>query len=343
MRTPTYLSYSALSLFEADPEEFYLKYLSENRPARLPQTGPMCVGSSFDAYVKAALHEALFGKGSDPEYEFDRLFTDQVDEPNRDFALPAGLFCFEQYKATGAYDELLALLQTSTEPPRFECKLTGDIGGAPFLGKPDCRFVLNLDEGRISVVFDWKVKGFCSKYSASPSKGYALCRDGYPPIANKKGVLKSSQSHGKSHKMYMPWIFRGLTINRDYMESCNESYADQCSLYGWLLGEPVGGETLVFIDELVCKPAGDVTQGEYPFIRVANHRARVKPEYQQALVERVERCWNAIITEHVFLELSAEESKLRAEALDQMATALVSDGSDEENWFGEVTREQFMR
>ncbi|KKL78173.1 hypothetical protein LCGC14_2027540, partial [marine sediment metagenome] len=78
MRTPTYLSYSSVSMFEKTPDEFFLKYLAENRPGRLPQTEPMSVGSSFDAYVKAALHTRLFGAGANAEYEFDALFTSQV-------------------------------------------------------------------------------------------------------------------------------------------------------------------------------------------------------------------------------------------------------------------------
>jgi hypothetical protein len=321
-----------MALFEKDPDEFYLKYLSENRPGRLPQTPPMCVGSSFDAYVKAELHEALFGKGADPAYTFEALFEEQVEPHNRDFARPAGEYCFKAYKLTGSYDELLTLLQQSIEPPRFEVKLTGTIAGAPFLGKPDCRFVLDLGEGRISVVFDWKVKSFCSKHAASPSKGYALCRDGF--------TGKASRSHGKAHKMYMEWDFRGLKINRDYMENCQDEYADQCCLYGWLLGEEVGGDSLVFIDELVCKPSA---AGNYPSIRVANHRARVHPDYQQKIHDRVERCWDAIKTGHVFVDVSREESDLRIETLEDMATGLATDGSAEEAWFNEVTRPQFKR
>ena len=335
MRIPTYLSYSALSLHESDPDEFFLKYLSENRPGRLPQTPPMSVGSSFDAHAKAALHEALFGKGADPEYEFDSLFETQVEEQCRDFALEAGKYAFEAYKLTGAYDDLLMLLRESIEPPRFECKLTGDIGGVPFLGKPDCRFVLDLGQGRISIVLDWKVKGFCSKYATSPSKGYALCRDGYTD--------KSSRSHGLSHKMYMEHDFRGLNINRDYMENCNSDYADQCSLYGWLLGEPVGSdEMVVFIDELVAKPTGNALNGEYPLLRVANHCARVSQDYQQKLLERVKTCWNAIISGHVFTDLSREESDLRIETLKDVAMGLATDGSKEENFFNECSRPQLM-
>lgn len=324
-----------MSLFEMDSSEFYIKYLSETRPARQPQTGPMCVGSAFDAYVKSALHEALYGVGDDPVYELQTLFEDQVEPQNRDFAWEAGKFCFETYQLTGAYAELLDLLKKSIEEPRFECKLTGEIGGAPFLGKPDCRFVLDLGEGRISIVLDWKVKGFCSKSAASPSKGYALCRDGF--------TGKASRSHKKSHKMYMPWDFRGMEINRDYMENCSQSYADQCSLYGWLLGEPIGSEdNIVWIDELVSKPTGNVLEGNYPLIRVSNFRARVKPSYQQDLVDRVSNCWEAVTSGHIFQDMSREDNDAHIEMLDSVAAGLATDGSPEENWYSEAVRPQLF-
>jgi len=339
MRLPTYLSYSSMSSFEMDTPEFYLKYLAETRPARQPQTGPMCVGSSFDAYVKSALHAALYGVGADPVYELTTLFEDQVEPQNRDFAFDAGRHCFEAYQYTGAYAELLDLLKKSVEDPRFECKLTGEIGGAPFLGKPDCRFVLDLGEGRISIVLDWKVKGFCSKSAASPSKGYAICRDGYPA----KGKSKGSRSHNKSHKMYMPYEFRGMTINRDYMENCSESYTDQCSLYGWLLGEPIGSEeNIVWIDELVSKATGDPMKGEYPLMRVSNFRSRVHPDYQANLVSRVSNCWEAVTSGHIFQELTRAENDEYIEMLDSVAVGLASDGSLEENWFSEIVRPQFF-
>jgi hypothetical protein len=296
----------------------------------------MCVGSAFDAYVKSALHAALYGVGADPVYDLQTLFEDQVESQNRDFAFDAGRHCFEAYQRTGSYAELLDLLKQSVEEPRFECKLTGEIGGAPFLGKPDCRFVLDMDKGRISIVLDWKVRGFCSKSAASPTKGYALCRDGY-------SSGKSSRSQMKSHKMYMEHDFRGMKINRDYMENCSQSYADQCSLYGWLLGEPIGSESnIVWIDELVSKPTGDVLKGNYPLIRVSNFRARVKPSYQQDLVNRVSNCWKAVTSGHIFQDLSREENDAQIEMLDGIATGLATDGSPEEDWYSEVTRPQLF-
>ncbi len=324
-----------MSLFEMDSSEFYIKYLSETRPARQPQTGPMCVGSAFDAYVKSALHAALYGVGVDPVYDLQTLFEDQVEEQNRDFAWDAGRHCFEAYQRTGAYVELLDLLKKSVEEPRFECKLTGEIGGAPFLGKPDCRFVLDLGEGRISIILDWKVRGFCSKSAASPTKGYALCRDGF--------AGKASRSHKKSHKMYMPWDFKGMEINRDYMENCSQSYANQCALYGWLLGEPIGSEdNIVWIDELASKPTGDVLEGKYPLIRVSNFRSRVKPSYQQDLVNRVSNCWEAVTSGHIFQDMSREDNDAHIEMLDGIAVGLASDGSPEEDWYSEVTRPQLF-
>ena len=282
-----------------------------------------------------SLHAALYGVGADPIYELRTLFEDQVEEQNRDFAWGAGRHCFEAYQLTGAYAELLDLLKKSIEEPRFECKLTGDIGGAPFLGKPDCRFVLDFGEGRISIVLDWKCKGFCSKSAASPTKGYALCRDGF--------AGKASRSHMKSHKMYMEHDLRGMKINRDYMENCSQSYADQCSLYGWLLGEPIGSEeNIVWIDELVSKPTGNVLEGNYPLMRVSNFRARVKPSYQNDLVNRVSNCWEAITSGHIFQDLSREENDAYIEQLDGIAAGLASDGSLEEDWFSEVTRPQLF-
>ena len=149
MRLPKSLSYSSLTLWEKNPEEFYLRYLAEQPAPRLPQEPPMAVGSSFDAYVKSALHAGLFGTGADPSSRSRRssrarLSRNAVTSPAR-----PGQVCFNAYKLTGAFDELLALLRKSVEKPRFEFKVDGVVAGAPFTGKPDCRFVLDFGLGLI--------------------------------------------------------------------------------------------------------------------------------------------------------------------------------------------------
>src|SRR3972149_239347 len=234
MRIPKSLSYSSMSLWYKDQDEFYIRYLADHAAPRLPQEQPAAVGSAFDAYVKAQLNWHLYGRAMSPQFEFPAIFESQVEPQNRGFALTAGKRVFKAYKLCGAYDDLLRQLQQSVEPPRFEFKVDGLILGVPFTGKPDCRFVLDLGQGRIPCIYDWKVRGYCSKYGASPSKGYATCLDGF--------MGKASRSQGKEHAMYKAMDFRGLAINSGYMEFCNDEYAAQLCLYGWLLREKIGDE-----------------------------------------------------------------------------------------------------
>jgi len=332
MKTPRFLSYSSMTLWEKQPEEFYLRYLAEHPAPRLPQEPPMAVGSAFDAYVKAALNYALYGTAVSPKFEFGEIFESQVEPHNRDFALKAGKHVFRAYKLTGAFNELLSLLQQSVEPPRFEFKVNGVVAGAPFTGKPDCRFVLDFGLGPIHCILDWKVRGYCSKYAASPSKGYMLCRDGYQSE-------KPSKSHNTQHTNFLEYNHRGLTVNAGYMEYCNDEYADQLCLYGWLLGEKPGDENVVgMIEEIVSKPASST-----PLLRVANHRARVKADYQQKLLERVGRCWQAITSGNVFTDLTPEENAGRREVLEDMALSLGKTAGAYDDWFNNVTRPQFKR
>ena len=119
--------------------------------------------------------------------------------------------------------------------------------------------------------------------------------------------------------------FRGMTINSGYMEFCNSEYADQLSLYGWLLGEQIGDENVVLgIEEFACKFMGE---GNPPTLRYARHRGRVKADYQLTLAKRVSDCWQAITSGHVFSGLSREDSDARCRVLDEMATGLMSSGS----------------
>jgi hypothetical protein len=332
MRTPEHVSPSSLALFEKDLDEFVLKHIVENRPPRLGQTLYMAVGSSFDAWVKSALHAAVFGPGADPKYEFSAIFESQVEEPNRDAARESGLRVFDNYVHTGAYDELLALLLKAKTPPQFEFSVKGVVGGVPLLGKPDCEF---MSEYNVDVTLDWKVKGYYSKHSASPSKNYQLCRDGldWP---------KPSRSNETAHKNYKALDFHGLTINEGYMEDANKDYADQLSIYGWLMGRPVGAEkAIVCIDEIVSKSRQD--QELPPLLRVAQHRSRVKPEYQEALLARLQRMWNAVSTGWLYQDLTREESDLKLEHMERVAIGLASDGSDEEDWYNRISRQGYFR
>lgn len=332
MRTPKALSYSSMSNLEKNAEEFYTMTLAEVRAAREPQTPAMAVGSSFDACAKAALHAAVFGPGADPQYEFTTIFESQVEPQNRDFGLKAGIHAFACYQYCGAYQELLDQLLQSIEPPRFEFTLERTIGEVPFTGKPDCRFVLDLGEDHVHCVFDWKVRGYCSKYTTSPSKGYALCLDCFKSD-------KPSRSHGREHGLYLAKQFRGMTINAGYMETCESAYADQLCLYGWLLGEEPGDENVVLgIEELVSKPMGE---DKPPQLRYARHRGLCKSEYQHKLFQRVQDAWKRITSGHFFPEMTLEESQARCQQLEEMAVTLAQSATDLDTWFNDVTRDPY--
>ncbi len=320
MRIPEYLSYTSLTLFYADRQEFYLKHIADTRPARLSQTQPMSIGSGFDAYGKNAIAERVWGKGVKPQFDFDAIFTSQVDEENRDWAKENGKYVFDCYVQSGAFADVLALIEKASEEPRMEFTVTGQVNGVPLLGKPDLLLVFP----NYSLILDWKVRSYCSKHPASPSKGYMLCRDAF-------AGGKPSKSHMQSHGNYMPHDHHGLTINAGYMEGCNDSYADQLSLYAWLLGEEVGSEQFVAcVEEIVAKPAS--LAGTRPQLRVATHRARVSTKWQENLFSRCKECWDAVVGNTVFDAMKCAELE---------ETAKASAVADE--WTNEITRPQYMR
>src|SRR5690348_832596 len=125
MRQPRYLSPSALKTFEKSPVEYYLRYLSDQKPPNFPQTQPMAIGSAFDAYVKNFLHERLIGK--DPKYELDTLLEMQVESHNRDWSRLHGLHVFTEYKNSGALADLMLELKGSIGNPRFEFEVQANV------------------------------------------------------------------------------------------------------------------------------------------------------------------------------------------------------------------------
>lgn len=318
MRIPKYLSPSSLKTFEKDRSEFYLKYLADNRPDRMPQTQPMAAGSAFDAYVKSYIYKTLFGNyGDNNEYELTTIFESQVEPQNRDWGLGAGKYLFEKYSFCGALSEMMSELQKSAGPPRFEFSIEGfidsKIGDIPLLGKPDIFFI---NEFGARVIWDWKVNGFCAKSATSPTKGYTKCRDGWASL-----LKKSSRNVGMPHKDCVLQDHLGIQINgATMMEDCNTEWADQLAIYAWLLGEDIGSENLIVgIDQLVGCGASDQ---QYPYIRVASHRTRISSDYQFTLQERLAYAWKCITSGHVFPEMSREENDSRIKELDNLATAL---------------------
>jgi len=278
LRKPKYLSPSALALWTRDREAYYLQYLSDNPPPRGLQTRPMSVGSSFDAWVKGALWDRYFGPrvGCAIGDEGLRLFDLQVEKQNRSFARTAGLDCWEQYKALGAWDRLYRLIDKSDVAPRMEFteEKEVDCGGVlvPLLGKPDLNFQLASSR---EVVFDWKVNGYCS--SASPAPGYVDLLPG-----------------GGPHKDVYVEFCDGIYVGSDLARWVTQLgvYAEICNVPG----------ALGAVDQLCCRKG---------IVRVAQHRGEIDVDLSD-----FGKLWAIIGSGWIFRDLSLEDSRSRCALLD---------------------------
>lgn len=332
MRKLNYLSPTSLTIYNEDKIRFYLLYLADNKCPREPQTEPMAIGSSFDAFVKNYLHEKLFGKAFDARFDLQTLFEAQVETSRRTKAWEDGKHVFELYKQSGALTDMMAELNSSITTPRFEFDLMGvvdhqregvekKLGAVTFLGKPDL-FYTNKQNGRI--VHDWKVNGYYSKSGASPVSGYVRIREIGKPYT--------------AHKNAFPMMWKGTMINKaQTLDMVKVDWAQQITIYSWILGEPVGSqEFAASIDQIVCRPSG-VSK---PNIRFAEHRTRISESFQLGVYETAQKAWHNINSGHFFPEMSLEDSQKRCQGLDNLHTDIMnrSDSSSLDEWHAQSTR-----
>lgn len=291
-----YLSPSSIGIYENDQEEFYQQYISNNKKPRPPQLAVMSIGSAFDSYVKSDLFEKIYGRGhpDSSQFEFTTIFENQVEIQNRTWAREHGEHVFNVYKSSGAFKELLKELETGSEV-RFEFNVQGVIQGVPLLGKPDCSYI---SSSGVPVVLDFKVNGYLSKAIAFP--GYIKLRD-------------SSGRDSGSHRDAYPMNENGLIINiSQTLDTVRKDFAQQLSIYSWLLGHSVGGDFVVGIEQVVCQPSG----GKYPEIKVATHRCRIGRAFQEDLMKRIILIWDIVNSEHFFREISLKDSVERCKMLE---------------------------
>lgn len=304
MRTLRYLSPTSLKKFYDNRDEFYMEYLCESRMPRLPQTLPMSVGSSFDAYVKSYLVEKLIGK--DPAFEFTTIFEAQVEPHNRDAAIVDGKEVFDAYKLQGALADILLDLEGCVGKPKFETTIEGyvtsvseAIGDVPFLGKPDIFFITKKGA---RVIFDWKVNGFYSNYNVSPKPGYVRLRS-------------IGKTNGQSHSKAMVMDHNGVKISVTHpLNVVEKDWAAQLAIYAWLLGEDVGSRFITAIDQIAVSKYAGVRQ-----FNIAQHRSIVDPQYQRDLFTKAHKAWYAIQSGYIYFDtLDREQSDGRCALLDQM-------------------------
>jgi hypothetical protein len=331
-RAYTHISPTGLLTFEKSKDEFYMRYMARNKPPKLLQTQPMSIGSSFDANVKSYLQRCLCqskGKPVPEEYLFEKLFLSQVEPHNREWALGAGLYAFGCYKQSGALADILLEISQGDKDPRFEFEMRGTValndGVVPITGKPDLYFHNKLDA---RVVLDWKVNGFCSNSGQSPKPHHIISRDGWEGNQTK--------NHRKAHKDAQVFMVKGIQVNvARNMEDIDKDWALQLCTYAWLMGEPVGGDFISGLEQLVCAPSGIADK---PQIRVASFRNKISQKFQFEVFERYQKCWSCISSGHFFPELSLEDSRIRCQQLERVSVNLQPTGDSKLDWFSNQAR-----
>lgn len=292
MRLPKYLSNSSLKAWEEDREEFYLRYLCDQKTPKVAQSRPMAVGSSFDGLVKAKI-ESMLGM---PVRDYSGQIEARLGTPEHAQAMADGKEVMEFYTSVRGISRLIV-----TGTPRMEFSVEGAIPGTEsciggpvkLLGKPDLYYRI----AGYRVVHDWKVNGFCSK--ASPQKGY---------------VWDSKTT--SAHKDVTPKVVRAgdacLMIGRtDYF---NPEWLDQETGYGWLLGEALGDEYLLQVHQITREASGG--------LRLTEHRVLSDRTHQLALRDRYVGLWEAIHCGRCFTDLDAEGDKARQREMDQRAAGM---------------------
>ncbi len=330
-RRYTHISPSGLKMFEANRDEFYMKYIARFKPPSIPQTKPMSVGSAFDAIAKAYINTTLTTGELDPVYQEGALFTAQVEEQNRKWALPAGRHCYNQYLYSGAMAGLMVEIAQGDAKPRYEFDVKGLVkkdgdDGVNLAGKPDLAY---RNKHGLDIIKDWKVNGFCARSASSPKPGYVMCRDGWSDG-------KPSRNHGQGHKDAQVQIISGMRVNVGcYLEDVDRDWATQLACYGWLLGQPIGGQFLAGIEQLSCSPSGIEDK---PNIRVASFRNFISKQFQEEAYQRFYNCWRAMKTGIFYPELPRYENDLKCLEMEKMAQTLNPTGDHNEDWFNNMNR-----
>jgi hypothetical protein len=279
VRIPEKLSPTSISKFYDDRRGFYLKYLADERCPRDPQTKPMAVGSAFDAFAKSYLGG----------YNLEELFQKQVDESLWEWAWENGGRAFRLYKESGALEALENEMEGYSIAPRFEFDVVGQVNGVPIGGKPDLWYA---HKGGAHILLDWKMNGYCSSRPMSPKKGYIHRFD--------TGVM---------HRDAIPVEYKGYLINSAApLNTVDVSWANQLSIYAWLLGEPIGSDFIVGIEQL-CGPD----------CLCVSHRSLIEPEYQTDLVRKISYMWHLIQqgARHIFDTVSEDQSEEECAILDK--------------------------
>jgi hypothetical protein len=127
-------------------------------------------------------------------------------------------------------------------------------------------------------------------------------------MSPKKGYIHRFDTK-MMHKNCIPVEYKGYLVNSAApMNTVDTSWANQLSIYAWLLGESIGSNFIVGIEQL-CGPD----------CLCVSHRSLIEPEYQEALVRKITYMWDIIQKgpEWIFDTMSPEQSAEECAILDK--------------------------
>lgn len=270
VRTPEFLSPTALAVFEEFPIQYYFNYLGppELKPKRFQQTSAMAYGSAFDGEVKLRLaHEcnvALRAKkdGTVRSKDFFR---------KADYGLLKFLDRHHKKDAALRQRALLIVDGYWNGPPaedvrRHGAELLEDdpqivrLNGVPLYGKID----LKTGEPRI---VDFKVTGSCSKNPISPVPGYSAGWVWDP----RTGEYKQKKARSKVGQP---------------LEILKPEWAAQLGTYHFIDGGTADQDAKVGIDQVTF-----LSKDRICYTQVRTH---ITKEFLQGLALRYVAAWTAI-------------------------------------------------
>jgi len=287
------LSYSGFNSFWNYPQEFALRYLMPVPVPRTKTTKPMCIGTGFDAWVKFHLNKDLDLGLDHLTYE---LQTTNIPDDLRIWTEQEGHGLFKLYKEQGAYGDLLTLLEGADAvimEEHFERLLDlGEGRSIKLHGYPDLVF-LKWDRW---FVIDWKVNGFCSKWGVSPAPGFWR-----------------SRPSDKHHKTYSKGMVGDFEFNdAKCFSNWHKDWPTQLLFYHWMVNQKPLDRLYVGVEQLACSPKG---------IRSVSHRGALSPHFELEVKEKLIKFLTAIEKDHIFTDLTLEQSQEKMQELTSMAEA----------------------
>jgi len=202
------------------------------------------MGTCFDAIIKDYLAKK---KGiNNPILKLDRVFK-EIKHEDKDAVIANAYVVAGQYIKHGLADKLLA-----SQDIKLEQELYRVINGVPILGR--------LDAILDGLPFDWKTRGFYSKYTASPHANYAY------KVSGISGEVTAPN-----------------TTPLFDLEEINPAWATQLIFYNWLVGK---FSDFYFRVHEVCHQKKDIIFVEY--------EGTISDEFANKLFGNVKKMWEQI-------------------------------------------------